>query len=381
MKRFIFNYHSSTLASVARRAEQQRLPLPMLRFDYSTGQTLQILRDSVEPAGINLHRGLTSLVQNEASSWEEAEAAAKNLTEHLLNLVTLSTMTFCNGAELISAIEFPESGLPHLRSYTYPLERTELLGSLTPINAFEFNEIFDAFNKSADQQRVARALSWFRKGINEDNVVDEFSAYWIGLEVIASVLRKMLKMRMRDPQEWDGLKDVYEGELGLTDFEQVKETRHRLFHGFEQINATFIREIASCTVPTRRALIAAIARILNVSQSTRVALLNKDVRRLRRNPWIVLSGTIENLPGDFDAIVGSFPTVHATSRTPSFVIDDQGGLTMRSEITQTFSGPGGAAWHASAIEHWGDQDSGIKTIRSESAPNSKPDLANPKASN
>jgi hypothetical protein len=267
MKEFIISYHSRTLASVGRRAEQQALPLPILRLEFPDREKLQIVRDSVsDVGGVKLHSGLNIFVYIQAPGRDEAEASAKLATEHLLNLIALATMTFCGAATLGSIIEFSEAQSSEVLSYIYPFDNQELLGSLSPIDRDGFREIFDAFNRCVDQQRLARAMSWFRKGINEDNLVDEFTAHWIGIEVIACVLRKALKQKMRDPGAWGGVKDIYENELGFKDFEKVKEARNGLLHGSMELNDDFVTEIIGYVLPTRRTLIASIARVLGLTR-------------------------------------------------------------------------------------------------------------------
>ena len=360
MNRFIIQYHSITLASIANRAEQQVFPLPTWRLDFSNNNIVQVVGDAVEQKdNINLHSGLRIIVQCHALTSEKAETVAKNLTEHLLNMVTLSTLAFSNPAQLVSIIEFTGKQLPLMRNFIYPFDGQELLGSLAPINESEFREIFDAFNRCADQQRIARALSWLRKGINEENFVDEFTANWIGLEVIAGVLRRMLKMRVQDPGPWDGLEDVYERELGFSNFNDVKGARDSLLHGFKELSDSFIKEIASYVVPTRQTLIASVARIIGLSKPTRDALLSKQVRRLRRKPWIVVEGELQNLPADFDELIKNYPSVRPTSVTTGFSLSDEGTLNLNTKVTKTFLAPAGVTWHPKSSEQWGDEDAGI----------------------
>ncbi len=358
MTRFIIRYHSVTMASVAKRIEQQSLPLPSLKFEFPDRRTTQILGDAVKRVNdINLHTGLSLVVETYAQTREEAEASAKTLCEHLLNLISYSTLAFCGPARLISVIEFRTAERPVFTSYAYPFEENENLASIVPINQQGFREIFDAFNVSADQQRVARALSWLRKGINEENFVDEFTDYWIGLEVMKSVLRRTLKMRTKNPGKWDGIKQIYEQELQFTDFEKIGEARNQLLHGFKELSSDFINVIQTYVQPTRKTIITSIARVLGLQDATRESLQNRRVRRVRRNPWFVMEGELEHLPEKLEELAANFPSLSVHVKT-NYGIGKTEALEVQIQTTNNFSGPSGVIWHPHKAEQWGDEDSG-----------------------
>ena len=202
-----------------------------------------------------------------------------------------------------------------------------------------------------------------RKGINEQETVDEFTAYWIGLEVIKSILRRMLKMRAKDPGEWDGIRDIYENELHFNEFDKVEEARNKLLHGYEVLSTDFINEIGGYVEPTRRTLVASIACVLGLQNTTEGSLQAKKVRRLRKKPWHVVQGELENLPQNLDEMANNFPRIDAKVQ-PTYGISDDGKLNMQINITHHFSGPKDLQWHLTGTELWGDNDSGIDRVES-----------------
>ena len=362
MTRFLIQYYSTTLASIASRIEQQSLPLQGWKLEFPSDNTTLILNDAIERLDdVNLHVGLNLILERYSHSREDAEADTKAIAENILNLITYSTLAFCGAARLTSITEFQEHGNPLFSSYIYPFDENEKMGSIVPVAQQEFREIFDAMGKTGGQERVARALSWLRKGINEENIVDEFAAYWIGLEVLKSILRRMLKMKSKKPAEWDGVKNIYVNELHFSDFDKVEKARDKLFHGFESLTTAFIDEIKAHTEPTRKTLLASLASVLGLPQPTRDSLQNKTVRRIRKKPWTVIWGEMENLPSALDEIAGNFPRISAQPKI-TYSLSPTGELEMKIEVAHQFHGPDGVSWHPTDSEQRADKDSGVRGI-------------------
>jgi hypothetical protein len=222
-------------------------------------------------------------------------------------------------------------------------------------------ELILTFFRSADAEEIARSLSWFRKGLNEENSVDEFIAYWSGLEVLKPLLRRRLKLRQRKVDAWAALKQIYENELSFADFERLKEIRNSLLHGYRPLTTEFVREIETCIEPTRKTLIAAMAQALNLKEATRVCFLCKQPRRAREYPWVVLRGELINMPRNVQDIIETFPTITGEPKT-THTIDDDGNLEVKADLSLRFHGPEGIAFRGQLQEHRADGDSGILKI-------------------
>lgn len=363
MPKFLIQHSSITLASLSNRTEQQNTPLPMWKFDFANSNIILALGDLVEDAqGVKLHTGLNITVALEADSQEQAEIISKGVTENLLNLITFSTLTFCHPAQLVSIISIDKQPLPRLKSYLYPFDKNELIGSLTLINEQTFREIYQAFASCTEMPRVARALSWLRKGVNEENLVDEFTAYWVGIEVIKSVLRRMLQMRKKNPGEWDGVKDIYENHLQLLNFKKVEEARNGLLHGYRELDNVFVNEIKGYVEPTRKTLIASIANILKLNKDTLDSLTDKKPRRLRKRPWTVIEGDIEKLPQDPEVLLKNLPRIRPENLTVDYSINESGEVNLNINMNQRLLGPPEFSFKPTSHEQWGDEDAGITKV-------------------
>jgi len=365
MNRYCIHYHARTLVALAKRDKQQTFPLPGWVFNFPAQEVKVFLFDAIKQAdGVNLHTGLNIVTALKASSLEEAKETSKSFVETTLNLVSFSTLTSCNSAKLVSTINISDADVEAhpFRSYVYPFDDQETIGSLGLINEATFGVIFDAYTRSSHQQRILRALTWLRKGIGEDNTVDEFICYWTGLEVIRSILRRKLQYKTKNPKAWDGVEDIFANKLSFQNFGAVQDARRRLFHGGKEedrLDNQFVKEIECYLEPMRKTLIFCIGSILGLKDSTMSSIANKTPRRIRRNPWSVVEGELKNIPRDFDELVKNYPIIEAEKANKRFSIDKRGELSLTFSVTHHFHGPSSAKWEIKATELWGDRDAGI----------------------
>ena len=106
MNRCFIQYYSRTLASLAGVERQQILPLPVWEFSFPSYEMRIVLNDAIKKiSGGNLHNGLNMIVDIQAESEEEAKDISKNSVEFILNLVSFSTLAYCNAAKLVSIID------------------------------------------------------------------------------------------------------------------------------------------------------------------------------------------------------------------------------------------------------------------------------------
>ena len=361
MNRYCVQYHSRTLVALAERDKQQTLPLSGWVFDFPAYEVKMVLFDAIKQTDkINLHSGLNMITTLKANSVEEAKETSKNFIETTLNLVSFSTLTSCNPAKLASIINIADTNKKThpFRYYVYPFNEQEIIASLSVINEPTFRALFEAYTKNSHQQRTLRALTWLRKGISEENTVDEFVSYWIGLEVIKHVLSPE---KMNSDKEWEEVEAIFTNRLHFQDFKKIKQDgRNGLLHGFRQLDNEFIKEIASCLEPLRKTLIFCIGSVLELEDNTISIIANKNPRRVSQNPWSVVEGELKNIPKDFDELVKNYPMIDAEIANKKFSIDAKGELKITFSITHSFHRPSDAKWEVKATELWGDKDAGIK---------------------
>jgi hypothetical protein len=364
MNRRCIQYHSRTLAALAGRKKQQSLPLPAWEFNFPNLGARIALSDGIKrTTEINLHTGLGIIVDLKANSMEEATETSKNLAETLLNFVTFSTLAYCDSARLVSLIDIMDKEPWPFRHCVYPFDDQEIIGSLSIADETLFETIFEAYDRSSDQQRIVRALSWLRKGIGEENTVNEFISYWVGLEVTKPILRRNLAGKMRNPKEWDGVEDIFTNRLHFQNFDTIKQNaRNGLLHGFRELDDNFIKEIESYVDPIRRTLIYCIGSILGLTDSITLKIANKDPRRIRRDPWTVIEGDLRGLPRNFDELVRDYPRIDAELADKKFSMDQRGNLSMQFTLSHHFHGSSDTKWELKARGLWGDKDSGISHV-------------------
>lgn len=361
MNKYSIQYHSKTLVALADREKQQTFPLPGWVFNYPNLPNCELtiaLSDSVKKTdNVNLHTGLNIVADIKADSEEDARETSKNFVETLLNLVSFSTLTYCNSATLVSIIKIDKEAHP-FRYYLYPFEEQEIIGALIQIDELIFKAIFKAYDKCSYKSRILRALTWLRKGIGEESVVDEFVSYWIGLEVIKHVLSPE---KMNTDKEWDKVEEVFTNSLHFQDFKRIKQDgRNGLLHGFQQLDSDFVKEIEDYVEPIRKTLIYCIGSILGLEDSIILAIINKTPRRIKQNPWTVVEGVLRNIPKDFAKLAENYPMIDCEKVNKKFSIDKKGELSITFPVTYRFHGPSDAKWEVKATELWGDKDAGIK---------------------
>ena len=312
---------------------------------------------------INLHTGLGIIVDLKANSMEEATETSKNFAETLLNLVSFSTLAYCDSARLISLIDIVDREPWPFRHYVYPFDDQEIIGSLSIMGETLFGTIFEAYDKSPDQQRILRALSWLRKGIGEENTVNEFISYWVGLEVTKPILKRNLARKIRNPKEWAGVEDIFTNRLHFQNFDTIKQNaRNGLLHGFRELDDNFIKEIESYVDPIRKTLIYCIGSILGLEDSIMLKITKKDARRIKRGPWTVIEGDLRGLPRNFDELVRNYPRIDAELADKKFSMNQRGNLSMQFTVSHHFHGSSDTKWEVKARELGGDKDSGISHI-------------------
>ena len=206
-----------------------------------------------------------------------------------------------------------------------------------------------------------RSLSWLRKGISENDAVDEFVSYWVGLEVLRGLLRRQLKMKVKDPSEWQAIENIFVNSAKM-DLQNVLDARNALLHGYQELSNEFVKEITSYVEPTRKALIIAISQVLGLENQTVNRILQKSLRRRRMEDWIAIEADIQTpSPVDENVLMDQFPRVVPSILGTKFSLEENGNLSVSHQVEHRFVGPAGIKWGNIAFEHWGDPDIGINS--------------------
>lgn len=389
MNRYIIQYYSRTRVALAKRREQQKGTLHQWVFNFPNLHNYELtiaLGDKIKKTdSVRLHTGLNIFADIKAVSENEARDVSKNFVEALLNFMSFATLAYCNSAKLVSIINIRDEESHPFKCYVYPFEEQEILGSLINIDESTFGTIFEAYNKSSFKPRILRALSWLRKGFGEEYPVDEFTSYWVGLEVIKHLLvpektthwmileaikhifisRRVKRKKRSIEEEWEEVEEIFQKRLNRRDFRKIKQAgRNGLLHGFRELDDKFMGEIESYVEPIRKILIYCIGSALGLENNISLNIANKIPRRIERDPWSVIKGNLTDLPREFSELVSSYPRLDEEAVNKQFSIDQEGKLEVEFKLKHHFHGPSGTKWELVEIEHWGKKGAGIQQITS-----------------
>jgi hypothetical protein len=208
-----------------------------------------------------------------------------------------------------------------------------------------------------------RALSWFRKGVGEENPVDEFISYWTGLEIVKCILRRNLKSQRKKVDEWDGVKDIYENILHYSRFDDgAKEARNGLLHGSHELSPDFVNEISTYIEPLRKTLIISIGEIIGLEKQVTDSIILKDIRKTSLNLFNVIEGEVEGLAYEFEKIVENYPKLRLEMHNIKCEFDSEGDLKVTGEQNLRFFCTPNAKLLTKAGELWAIKDPGVKNV-------------------
>lgn len=121
----------------------------------------------------------------------------------------------------------------------------------------EENDINQAYNDSLilyHKKEFQNALSWYRKGLNSEDIFDKFLAYWNSIEIIASKYHpdNDESNKGSKSQIWECFKLIWNGiEKGpiiSNDYNWIKdnnEIRNSIAHGYNTIDINEIEKVSS----------------------------------------------------------------------------------------------------------------------------------------
>jgi hypothetical protein len=170
--------------------------------------------------------------------------------------------------------------------------------------------------------RIDRAMKWLRKGVGETAILDEFTAYWVGLEALDPVIRPVQRIfrtcecgkpvdrcnhcgreipkAEKITNALEGIRYVMEDALGVRKeiFNRIRSMRGALLHGGKGLGAPELEVLTAYIPHFRRGLIRAICLTLNLSEEVTTELVLPDPRRMHSHPTQRLAEfvTIDGLP-------------------------------------------------------------------------------------
>jgi len=383
MRQFFVRLKSETLASVSRsREEQQSEERAIWKFTWEPPLAAAlVLYDWLRKEdGIRVHDGLGLDLLVRAGDDEEAFSTARNLAEGVINLISYSTATACKEAALISRYEIP-ARIGDTR-FTHQLQSpTQLFGDTRPIDREVFARVFSCYDAAdmGTKSRLSRAMQWLRKGSMEQNAVDQFMSYWVGLEAVSSLVLEALSIPPTElfptcskckeqitecpecgntlgrPNEMQGVAELFALNIegGREAYKRIRSNRGRLFHGGKELTPEFLEAIKGDVPVLRQALSTAIGVCLGLERAEFAKIAAIEPRRAVRP----LSFRIKGLLKDFLA-----PSLDNPGRQPmlenepslKYSLTPSGELNIAFEQTVTMRN---GSFQPQESEIWGDKHS------------------------
>ena len=266
---------------------------------------------------------------------------------------------------MLSHITLYDNNTAYVEFASYPLSGDEIIfGTPRAIDSEIFTNVWEQWEKTSNPGRINRALSWFSKGLGEEPYIDKFVSYWVSIEALTSILRRQLQQKIRNPDEWDGVKAIF-AQLGNSPtFNEVYEARNQLLHGYEDINPDFIKKITSYVPVTRNVAILSISKVLDIKPSAMEQIMALQSLRLLKDFSVETRGTITNLPVNFSDLLQDMPELQGRINYINYALDASGKLNSDINFSQVAHLPSKSVFHAIDGGIRGHDEAGIKGVKS-----------------
>jgi hypothetical protein len=266
MKRYFVEHVVDTPMSIGDRHQHQVGPRAIVYNIPNRNATIHIF-DSLSAHkryGITTSKGLGVHMHLDAADLDDAVRTAKDITEVLLSTLAFASLSECPPAQWRRAYEVT-SGLT-VREYRQYFNY-HVPGTMQQIA----NEIYTGVFKSIDplpDERIIRAMTWFRLGLSQDNVYDELIYYWSALENLDGLLKGVLTKRCseKEPRLGKGMLRFFVTSLGYKtdDYWVLKNTRNDVIHGLVPLSRDLTQKIRNQLPELRRSCIAALCFLLEI---------------------------------------------------------------------------------------------------------------------
>lgn len=267
----------------------------IVQFDNLAGATVW-LRDhvQVDENGTPTQFGFVIDAVVHADSADQALELVAYPTEAAISIV-------CLAVSAVSSLRIPVSVIdvsPDVTSREF-VQQLPAASELRPRRKFDpatFVPLFDHLNAVPEQSasRVFRAVRWYRKALLEDELFDQFSNLWTGLEVINELIKQRHNLPIDRPVrscpacnapvvltptntgiEWLITELAKEPRAA---WKKAQKVRNGLSHGFEDLG-TLTLQVKAIVPILRRALLLGILELLNVPEELRSSFVREPLAK------------------------------------------------------------------------------------------------------
>lgn len=138
------------------------------------------LKEIRHPSFPDVPVGVEMLGELAANSIEDAWHTVAGQAEGIASIISFLTRSGMPSVEVLCAWESTPGKKegPFLQLYKMPVEQVPTRN----LQKVGFDKIAEKLETAAQKDSIARAIGWYRKGLNTADVVDRFTHFWFGLE-------------------------------------------------------------------------------------------------------------------------------------------------------------------------------------------------------
>jgi hypothetical protein len=171
-----------------------------------------------------------------------------------------------------------------------------------------------------------------------------------------------LQQRVRDPGEWDGVKQVFNILKNAPTFDDIYEARNQLLHGYEEYSPAFSEKIESYIEPTRKAAWVCIGNAMDLTDQVTHSLIELNPRRLLKHITMELDGSLEGLKNNLPELLTDPPFFDSKGQLSNFRIAKNGKIEYDIKYTQVAHLPKHVIFHAKGTGLIGHGEAGIDDV-------------------
>jgi hypothetical protein len=281
MKRYFVEHVVDTPMSVGDRHAQQLGPRS-IRYNIPNRNASILVFDSLSPDkryGITTSNGLGVHVHLDADDLSDAVRTAKDITEVLLGTLSFASVGACPPAVWRRAYE-ASPGLVKRRYRQFFEYR--IPGTMQQIDQAVYAAVFRAIDPLPDE-RIIRAMTWFRRGLGQASVYDRLIHYWSTLETLDGLLEVALPppKAVTEPRLGKGMLRFFVAALGYTAdaYWALKSTRNDVIHGLVPLSRELTEKIGAQMPELHHSCVAALCYVLKIEPETEAAIADLLVAR------------------------------------------------------------------------------------------------------
>jgi len=368
MSRYLVQFTALTTLRITESAE----------FGYGSTQVV-VNNDATYDYSSAWPNRLAVCVETEADTIDSAIATGKEVAELTILLLVTSTSASTDICRFDRAIDYDSGVRDRLfrQEFPVPLSCPSTRELLPEKYALFHNALSNTENTllSANIERFTRSIRWYRKGLLEEDSLDQYLNYWIALEILEPLLNKKYiipKDRIEYPCEKCGYIKVSErfSHKGITRLvietgyqetisKDIRSTRDKIIHGYEPF-PNLIPLVKELLPILEKIVLSGILEILGISQDDRRNFL-REPHYAPEYPTQTIEAIFADMP-DNQLSHDSIPSIRISCVTTQIATSSQrkGSCKLKIDFPHPYSVKKYDSW----IEHYQDPDESL-TIKSE----------------